>query len=192
MFYLRFALTIILAVIFTGCSSTVTEPIDVSQEEILRISGALNTSFMSDITKYQCRGTIKNWDVGHTLILSVQAISHSSGNKEQLSLYMYIPLKSNEIPSAGENIIHDISDDFSGVSYQSNRGKKSSSRYRFESGLARIQIQSSENNHLVGKFSLSAEQTYGQRMINGQVENIQLASDGKITVSGIIDVELDI
>ncbi|MFC2088993.1 hypothetical protein ACFLSX_05265 [Calditrichota bacterium] len=190
--YLRYVFVILLAIVFTGCSSNITEPIEVSQQEILRISGALNTSFMSDETEYQCRGTIKTWDIGNTLILSVQATSNSSSSKESLSLYMYIPLKSNEIPKGGENLIHDISDNFSGISYQSQWDERSLSKYRLETGLARIFIETSEDNHLVGKFSLSANQTYGQRMLDGQVENIQLANEGKITVAGKIDVELDI
>ena len=70
-------------------------------------------------------------------------------------------------------------------------GRDSFSKYRFETALARMVIEKSDNSHLVGKFSLLANQSYGQRILNGQVEDIKLSNLGIITVSGKIDVELD-
>ncbi len=192
MTYIRNPFITILALLLCGCGAGSMEPIEIESMEMLRISGALNTSFLSESTEYQCRGTIKSWDIGHTLILSVQSIKNAPGLTEQASLYMYIPLESNEIPAAGEYLIHDISDDFSGLSYKSQWGKNSFSKYRFEAGLARLIIESSSGNQITGRFSLEAKQSFGQRTLKGQVENIRLANERKITVSGKIDFELDI
>lgn len=191
MTYIRNPFFIILTLLLCGCGSSTMEPIEIESQEMLRISGALNTSFNSTETQYLCRGTIKSWDIGHTLIISVQVIKNVSNTNEQASLYMYIPLESNEIPVAGEYLIHDISDDFSGLSYKSQWEKNSYSKYRFEAGLVRLIIENSVDNRIVGKFSLEAKQSYGQRVLRGQVEDIKLANDGDVLISGKIDVELD-
>jgi len=102
-----------------------------------------------------------------------------------------MPLDSDDFPIEGKYYTHELSDNFSGVSYKNQWNNDSFSKYRFETGLARIIIEQSDNNHLIGKFSISANQSYGQRMFNGQVENIKLANNGKITVSGKINFILD-
>ncbi len=181
-----------ITVIFSCCSSNSIEPIQIEKEEIIRISGALNTSLYSDVTVYECQGTIKNWDIGYTLILSIRARTNTNNSDEQISLNLYLPLDSDEYPIVGKYYSHMLADNFSGVSYKNQWNKDSFSKYRFETGLVRIVIEESDNNHLVGKFSLSANQSYGQRMINGQVEDIKLTNRGKIVVSGKIDVVLDV
>jgi len=180
-----------ITVIFSGCSSNSIEPIQIESEEMIKISGALNKSFYTIETQYDCQGTIKSWDIGSTLILSIKAKSVLDNRNEQISLYLYIPLRSDEMPVVGKYYSHLLSDNFSGVTYKYQWNKDSFSKYRFETGIVRIVIEESDNNHLIGKFSLSAQQSYGQRTFNGEVENIRLINDGKITVSGKIDVELD-
>jgi len=159
---------------------------------MIRISGALNTSLYSDITVYECQGTIKSWNIGNTLFLSIRVKNHTTNGDEQISLNLYIPLDSDDYPVAGKYYSHLLADNFSGVSYKNQWSNNSFSKYRFETGMARIFIEESEDNHLIGKFSLSAHQSYGQRVLNGQVEDIRLANQGKITVSGKIDVMLEI
>ena len=75
---------------------------------------------------------------------------------------------------------------------QLQKPSKSSHGWQDSQKIARIVIEESDNNHLIGKFSLSANQSYGQRVLNGQVEDIKLANQGKISVSGKIDVILNI
>ncbi|MCK5033905.1 MAG: hypothetical protein KAS18_09735 [Calditrichia bacterium] len=180
-----------ITVIFSGCSSNTVEPIQIESEETIRISGALNKSFYSNDTQYDCQGTIKSWDIGTTLILSIRAKSNTGSGDEQISLNLYIPLDSDEYPVTGKYYSHLLADNFSGVSYKNQWSQNSFSKYRFETGLARIIIEESDNNHLIGKFSLSAQQSYGQRTLNGEVENIMLINDGKLTVSGKINIMLD-
>ena len=189
--FIKNPIVFVIALILCGCGTKNIKPIDLQSKELLKISGAVNTTFTIDDTYFQCQGVIKNWDIGNTLILSLKANINSENENEQVSLYLYIPLDSDEIPIAGKYYSHVLSDNFSGVSYKNQWNKNSFSKYRFESGLARIIIEESNDNHLIGKFSLSAIQSYGQRTLNGQVENIKLANEGKIIVSGIIDVALD-
>ncbi len=189
--FYKMILFISIAVLLSGCSSNTTEPIQIEPEEMIRVSGALNTSFYSDLTEYQCQGIIKNWDIGNTLILSVRAKSNTGNGDEQISLNLYIPLDSDEYPVTGKYYSHLLADNFSGVSYKKQWNNDSFSKYRFETGLVRVIIEESDNNLLIGKFSLSAKQSYGQRIINGQVEDIKLVNEGKITVSGKIDIMLD-
>jgi len=192
MTFLRKPVIIFVALILCGCGSGTMEPIAIEQEELIRISGALNTSFVTDGTQYECQGKIKTWEIGNTLILSIKAKNNSVSNIEHISLTLYMPLDSEDFPIEGKYYTHELSDNFSGVSYKNQWNKNSFSKYRFETGLARIVIEESDKNHLTGKFSLSANQSYGQRTLNGQVENIKLTNQGKITVSGKIDVELKI
>jgi hypothetical protein len=190
MHFYKIILYFLITVILSGCSSNSIEPIQIDSEEMIRISGALNKSFFTAETQYTCQGIIKEWDIGNTLFLSVKAKNNSAKESQQISMNFYIPLDSNEIPVQGKYYSNDLSDNFSGVSYKSQWNNNSSSQYRFETGLVRLVIEESSNNHLIGKFSLSAQQSYGQRILNSQVENIKLANEGKITVSGIIDVNL--
>ena len=189
--FIRKPLIIVTALILCSCGSGTIEPIEIQSREMLRISGAVNTSFYSDEMQYQCQGTIKSWDIGNTFILSIKANNNSNGSNEQISLYLYFPLGSDEMPVTGKYYSHLLSDNFCGVSYKNQWEKNSFSKYRFETGLARIVVEHSEDNHLIGKFCLSANQSFGLRTLNGQVENIRITNDGKITVSGKIDVELD-
>jgi hypothetical protein len=179
-------------VILSSCSSNTIEPIQIEKEEMIRVSGALNTSLYSDVTVYKCQGAIKSWDIGNTLFLSIRAKNHTPKGDEQISLNLYIPLDSDNYPETGKYYSHMLADDFCGVSYKNQWGKDSFSKYRFETGLARMVIEESENNCLIGKFSLSARQSSGQRTLNGQVEDIKLANEGKIIVSGKIEFELDV
>ena len=189
--FYKMILFLSITVLLSGCSSNTTEPIQIEPEEMIRVSGALNTSFYSDLTEYQCQGIIKNWDIGNTLILSVRAKSNTGNGDEQISLNLYIPLDSDEYPVSGKYYSHVLSDNFSGVSYKNQWTQNSYFKYRFETGLVRMIIEESDNNHLIGKFSLSAQQSYGQRTLNGEVENIMLINDGKITISGKINIMLD-
>jgi len=189
--FLRKPVIIFVSLILCGCGSGTMEPIAIEPEEMIRISGALNTSFVTDGTQYECQGKIKTWEIGNTLILSIRAKNNSDSNNEQISLTLYMPLDTEDFPIEGKYYTHELSDNFSGVSYKNQWNKNSFSKYRFETGLARIIIEQSDNNHLIGKFSISANQSYGQRMFNGQVENIKLANNGKITVSGKINFILD-
>ena len=177
-----------ITVVLSGCSSNTTESIQIESEELIRISGALNKSFYTFETQFDCQGIIKSWDIGNTLFLSVKAINISNNENEQVSMNFYIPLDSDEMPVQGKYYSHELSDNFCGVSYKSYWNNNSSSKYRFETGLVRIFIEENSGGQLVGKFSLSAKQSYGQRTLNGQVEDIKLANQGKITVSGLIDV----
>ena len=185
-------LILLFTFIFSGCNKSSTEPIAIENDEILRISGALNKSFFSYNSQYECQATVKSWDIGNTLILSVKTISTSSNIKEQISFYLYMPIGSDDLPITGKYYAHLLSDNFSGISYKNQWNQNSFLKYRFETGLARLVIEESDNSRLIGKFSLSAQQSYGQRTLNGQVEDINLANDGRITVSGKIDFELDI
>lgn len=181
-----------ITLIFSGCSSNSIEPIQIESEEMIKISGALNKSFFTIETQYDCQATIKSWDIGNTLILSIRAKSNTDDADEQISLNLYFPLDSDDYPVTGKYYSHMHADNFSGVSYKNQWAKNSFSKYRFETGLARMIIEESDNNHLIGKFSLSANQSYGQRMLNGQVEDIKLTNQGKIIVTGKIDFELDV
>lgn len=181
-----------IAILFSGCNSNSTEFIQIEKEEMIRVSGALNTSLYSDITVYECQGIIKSWDIGNTLFLSIRAKRNLNNDNEQINLNLYIPLDSDEYPLNGKYYSYILEDNFCGVSYKSQWAKNSFSKYRFETGLVRIVIEENDNNHLIGKFSLSANQSYGQRILNGQVEDIKLANKGEITVSGKIDVVLNI
>jgi len=189
--FYKIILFLSITLIFSGCNSNSVEPIQIEKEEMIRVSGALNTSLYSDVTVYECQGTIKSWDIGNTLFLSIRAKRNLNNENEQINLNLYIPLDSDDYPVAGKYYSHLLDDNFCGVSYKSQWARDSFSKYRFETGLARIVIEKSENNHLIGKFSLSANQSYGQRVLNGEVEDIKLANQGKITVSGKIDVLFD-
>jgi len=189
--FYKIILFLSITLIFSGCSSNSVEPIQIEKEEMIRVSGALNTSLYSDITIYECQGTIKSWDIGNTLFLSIRAKRNLNNTNEQINLNLYIPLDSDNYPVAGKYYSHLLADNFSGVSYRNQWAQNSFSKYRFETGMARIVIEKSDNNHFIGKFSLSANQSFGQRVLNGQVEDIKLANQGKITVSGKIDVMLN-
>jgi len=181
-----------ITVIFSGCSSNSIEPIQIESEKIINISGALNKSFFAIETQYNFQAAIKSWDIGNTIILSIRAKSYSDNADEQVSLNLYFPLDSDNYPVTGKYYSHMLADNFSGVTYKNQWDKESFSKYRFETGLARMVIEESNDNHLIGKFSLSANQSYGQRMINGQVEDIKLTKKGKIIVTGKIDILLDV
>ncbi len=180
-----------ITIFFSGCSSNTVEPIQIEKEEMINISGALNKSFDFSDTEYLCQATIKSWDIGNTLILSIRAKSNSNHSNEQISLNLYFPLDSDDHPVQGKSYTHLLADNFCGVSYKNQWGNDSFSKYRFETGLARMIIEESDNNHFVGKFSLSANQSYGQRFLNGRAEEIKLTNKGKIIVSGKINVMLD-
>jgi hypothetical protein len=192
MHFHKIVLYFLITVILSGCSSNSTDPIQIESEEMIRISGALNKSFFTFETQYTCQSVIKTWDIGKTLFLSIKARNISNTENEQVSMNFYIPLDSDELPMQGKYYSTELSDNFSGVSYKNQWNNKSSSQYRFETGMARIFIEEINNGNLIGKFSLSARQSYGQRTLNGQVENVNLANEGKITVYGKIDVELDL
>ena len=189
--FIKNPIVFVIALILCGCGANNIKPIDLQSKELLKISGAVNTTFNTDDTYFQCQGVIKNWDIGNTLILSLRANINSENENEQVSLYLYIPLASDKIPIAGKYYSHVLSDNFCGVSYKNQWDKQSFTKYRFETGLVRMVIEESENNRLIGKFSLYARQSYAQHTLNGQVENIKLANKGKITVSGKIDIILD-
>jgi len=171
-----------------GCGLFTHEPIYLNNNDALTITGALNSTFPQNETDYDCRGTIKSWEMGKTLILAVQA---KNNRNEHVSLYMYVPIKSKDNPIVGQYYIHDLSDEFSGVTYKGNFDNKNGSKLRFETGLVRIVFDYSEQNHLQGKFTLLAQQSSGERLTNGKRENLLLPDDGEIIVTGKIDVELD-
>jgi hypothetical protein len=177
--------------IFFGCNSNSVEPIAIENDEILRISGALNKSFFSIDSKYDCQAVIKTWDIGNTLFVSFKVKNASDGKNEQVSMHFYVPLGEDESPQVGKYYNHNLSDNFSGISFKSF-WKNNSAQYRFESGTIRILIEDNTNGLIIGKFSLTARQSYGQRIFDGQVEDIKLANDGKISVSGKMNMKLKI
>jgi hypothetical protein len=192
MHFIRRPVIILIALFLCGCNSNTVEPIEIQSSEMLRISGALNATLYADETQYQCQGAIKSWEIGNTLILSIRADKNSVMGNEQTTLYLYMPLGSDEKPLSGKYYTHLLSDNLCGVTYKNHWSKNSFSKYRFETGLARVIIEQYDNNHLIGKFSLKAQQSFGQRVLHGNTENIKLVNNGKITVSGKIDVMLEV
>jgi hypothetical protein len=191
MHFIKNPIVILIALFLSGCGTNTTEPIQIEHDELLKISGALNKSFFTIDSEYDCQAVVKSWDIGNTLFVSFKVKNTSDGKNEQVSMHFYLPLGDDDSPQIGKYYSHNLSDNFSGISFKSF-WNNNSVQYRFESGTIRILIENNTDGLISGKFSLTARQSYGQRIFDGQVEDIKLANDGKISVSGKIFVNLDV
>ena len=191
MHFIKNPLVILLALLLAGCGTKTTEPIHIANDELLKISGALNKSYYTLGSDYDFQGVIKTWEIGNTLLVSFKVKNTTNETTEQVSMSFYVPLGDDKSPVTGKYYSYDLFDNFSGVTFKSIRNNNSS-KYRFETGKIRIFIEENINGQISAKFILYARQSYGQRMLDGQVEDVKLANDGKISVSGKIDVNLAI
>ena len=191
MHFIKNPFVILIALFLSGCGTKTTEPIQIDNDEVLKISGALNKSYFTFDSEYNCQAIVKTWDIGNTLIVSFKVKNTRDGKNEQVSMNFYVPIGDDESPVIGKYYTHDLSDNFSGISFKSY-WKNNSSQHRFESGMVRIYIEDNINGKILGKFSLVARQSYGQRIFNGQVEEVKLANAGKISVNGKLFFNLEL
>lgn len=124
---------------------------------------------------------------GEGLHLALLARTTEGALEEQGPLSFVMPFDAEQpFPSPGNYRVEGATSGLQGgIAYRSQQGTRTSAHYQFEGFSLRLQIEQARADLLSGRFSLSAVQTAGERMQDGQREEVQLARDGEVEAQGI-------
>ena len=172
---------------FTACSSNTNDPViegDTSGNEIL-LRGALNVKFDNKESDYRADFNTISIEGENVLQIRVSALSDNTDDKEQALLICSVPVESaTGLPEVGDyQFKTETHEKFKGnFSYERRLNSGDFFRFKFEGISLRLRINESQPDHLTGSFSFKARQEYGQRMMHGQLEDVNLANNGEINI----------
>ncbi len=183
---------LIILLITSSCGKETTAPEAVESEIDFQLSGALNRSFDSENANFCGDGQINASGDINKLLIRLKVNSTFDGTEELIQIYLMLPLDStNEVPEPGNYTLDESKlGPNTRFLYQMVQGEDSFARYMFSGFYLRLEIQESMNDQIKGRFSLKGRQQSGLRMINGQLEEVELANDGQVNVSGKFNVDL--
>jgi hypothetical protein len=164
-----------------ACTDNTTDVNSEIQADKIRISGALNTEFnaMRTTISEQIRNDVS------TIYFSGEGITHAEDFRQQFALKFLVETDIESGIQIG-NSFEIIADElYNQLQYKSSWDATSFTELQFQVGSGEVYIDRIDDTYIYGQFRLQAIQKQGRRMIHGQVEDLNLASQGEISVNGI-------
>jgi len=178
----------------SACESTSTvEPTQTQNLTSFEYKGGINTVFDSGSSEFQGKARITQLSsTTYRLDIQINARSAFINENEQgnISFRFQFESENGHLP-AGNYIIETQGQNnlISQGDYQLTNGPNSFTRYLFEGSRLSLKIKSNKSNQLVGSFMLDLKQRNGERMLDGQLETVQLSSPTVAT--GYFDLEVE-
>jgi len=183
-----------LALFLSACESTsVVEPTQTQNLTSFKYSGGLNTKFDSGSTEFQDKARITPLDLNRYRLdiqISVRSASINENEQGNISFRYQFESENGNLPAGNYSIeTQEPSNSLAHGDYQLTKGPNSFARYSFNGSRLSLRIESNESGRLAGTFMLHLKQTSGKRMLDGQLETVQLALP--IVASGYFDLEVE-
>jgi len=184
----------VFAILMISCeSTTVVQPDQTQNLSLFEYKGGLNTTFDAGSPNFQSKGRITQLSsTTFRLDIQINVRSASINQNEQGNISFRFQFESEDGNLPKGNYIIDTQEPGNLISqgdYQLTIDPNSFSRYKFYGSKLSLKIESNKSNHLVGSFMLMLEQSIGERMLDGQLETIQLASP--VVAAGYFDFEVE-
>ena len=185
---------IAILLIFAACDTTeVTTPTEQEPELNFDYRGGLNTDFFSDHAVFigNARLTQLSTQSGRVDI-QLNAQSESKIEREQANLVFRIIFDSdNGLLQEGNYVINsdDQTINIGECEYRLLKSNSDYSNYQFKGTSISLKIIYSTSNRISGSFILYLEQSTGQRMIDGQLEDLTLSTPTQVL--GKFDLEIN-
>ena len=183
-----------LALFLSACESTsVVEPAQTQNLTSFKYTGGLNTTFDSGSSEFQGKARIIQLDLNsYRLDIQINVRSESNSQNEQGHIIFRYQFESENGKLPAGNYIKEIEEPGNSLvqgDYQLTKGLNSFARYSFNGSKLSLRIESNESGRLVGTFLLHLDQRSGERMLDGQLETIELASP--VVAAGYFDLEVE-
>lgn len=181
------AMLVMLGVI--ACDSNDPMITDDSAQQTMQVQGALNADFEQE--KAEFLGAIHSASLssGGRLDLRVLARERDSDTEKQINLTLTLPLAPGERMLTPGDYVFTGEELQARVDYnQSNQAAQSYAQYQFEGSRVSLRITKADLEGVHGQFSLQARQIQGRRMQEGQLEDVQLADEGRIQVQSRFEI----
>lgn len=164
-----------------ACESTsIIEPFQTEQKTVFEFNGGLNSSFGQGVLDIE--GKAKIVQIGtdkYSLDVQIRINSKTNEETEQGSIAFRYGFESTTgIITAGNYLVEEQNP---GVivaqgQYNLRKSENSFARYSFTGQKFLLKIDASDNEHIRGNFTIFLQQKSGERMMDGQLENVELKS----------------
>jgi len=184
MHHLKFFIVLIL-LIFTACDTTeVTTPSEHEPELNFEYRGGLSTDFLSDQATFKGNARLTQLsEQSGRIDIQLNAQSESENQREQANLIFRIIFDSdNGLLPEGNYIINsdDQTINIGECEYRLLKSNNDYSNYQFDGTSISLKIIQSTSNRISGSFIFYLDQSTGQRMIDGQLEDLTLSSPTQV------------
>ena len=197
----RFSFSVITGLLVTvyfvgACGNRVNplNPEDPFQAFRISVAGGLVTPFEgSDVAQFAKAYKLFIGDKKYfRLEFQIQVEAGEAHEMASIALLLPVEADSREFPAPGQYRFGPSMDGvrLGSFSYTRLEGPSSFVKLHFEAKSLKVIVTSSNEQHLTGHLTLEMVQKYGERMLDGIKEDVELAHSG--TSYATIDFELDI
>ena len=178
---MRIIIVLIMMFILIACSDNTTDVNSEILSDKIRISGALNTEFnaMRTTISEQNRNDIT------TIYFSGEAITQAEDFQQQFAVKFFVETDFENGIQLGHNYEIVADELYNQLQYKSSWDATSFTELQFQVGSGEVYIDRMDDSYIYGQIRFQALQKQGRRMIHGQVEDLNLANQGEISVNGI-------
>ena len=177
----------------TSCESTIVEPpLENDSQIIFEYRGGLTTSFQSEKTAFEgVAGLVHLTETTHRLDVQLSVIGEFKSQKEQANILFRLVFESETgLLPEGNYIIstEDQNIELGKCDYNKSKSNNDFARYHFRGSSISLKIETSRSDRITGSFIFYLDQEEGQRMIEGQMEDVTLSYPTQ--AKGRFDLEL--
>jgi hypothetical protein len=178
---MKFIIVSIMMFILIACTGSTTDVNSEMLSDKIRISGALNTEFnaIRTIISEQNRNDIT------TIYFSGEGIAQAEDFRQQFAVKFFVKTSVENGIKIGHNYEIVADELYNQLQYKSSWDATSFTELQFQVGSGEVYIDRIDESYIYGQFRFQALQKQGRRMIHGQVEDLNLADQGEISVNGI-------
>lgn len=178
---MKFIIVSFMAVLLISCTDNTTDVNSEIVSDKMRISGALNTEFNTLQTSIseQDRNEIK------TFYFSGEGLTQTENFGQQFAVKFF--LETDDAVDIRTGHSYKITPDnvYNQLQYKSSWDATSFTELQFQIGSGEVYVDRIDDTYIFGQFRFYAVQKQGRRMIHGQVEDLNLANQGEISVNGV-------
>ena len=183
----------LLLLTLTACESAIVEPpLENDSQITFEYRGGLNTSFQSEKTVFEGEaGLIHLTETAHRLDVQLNVKSEVSSQGERAKILFRLEFESETGLLVEGNYVISAEDqniELGQCDYNKSKSNNDFARYHFRGSSISLKIETSRSDRIAGSFIYSLNQEEGQRMIEGQIEEVTLSYPTQ--VKGRFDLEL--
>ncbi|MFC2094001.1 hypothetical protein ACFLSH_00090 [Bacteroidota bacterium] len=175
-----FLIVPLLFLALTACESTIVEPALESDSPItFEYRGGLNTTFNSDNNSFKGLARLVHLtETTNRLDVQLSVKSEFNSQKEQANILFQLVFESESgLVLEGNYIIskEDQNIELGQCDYNKLKSNNDFVRYDFRGSSISLKIETSKPDRIAGSFIFYVDQEGGQRMIEGQMEEVTLS-----------------
>lgn len=174
-----FFILVVAALLFSACESSVTDSFPIiDQSTSLEYNGGLNVTFDNDIEEFNKSARVVHQETNsYILDLQMSVKTKDDSKRQQATLQLDIPFNSENGVFPVGNYVFNSSDLRAAFGdYKMDKNSGDFARYNFQGKSATLVVEESNTKYIKGSLILNLEQLSGERMIDGQLENVILNS----------------